>query len=129
MPLIALVPIMVLWMGYTQTARLVAIVIAVILPVAVSTSDGARLLPREFLDVGRVFGARPHQVWFGIALPAALPQLLAGVDIGLGRAFTNGVAVEVLASVSGLGYQLFDEAQRLRDEGSCGRSRGRTTSS
>src|SRR5205085_614130 len=48
MPLIALVPIMVLWMGYTETARLVAIVIAVVLPVAVSTSDGARLLPGEF---------------------------------------------------------------------------------
>ena len=116
MPLIALVPIMVLWMGYTETARLVVIAIAVVLPVAVSTSDGARLLPGEFLDVGKVFGARPHQVWFGIALPAALPQLLAGVDIGLGRAFTNGVAVEVLASVSGLGYQLFDEAQSLRDQ-------------
>jgi ABC-type nitrate/sulfonate/bicarbonate transport system permease component len=116
MPLIALVPIMVLWMGYTETARLVAIAIAVVLPVAVSTSDGARLLPPEFLDVGKVFRARPHQVWFGIALPAALPQLLAGVDIGIGRAFTNGVAVEVLASVSGLGYQLFDEAQSLRDE-------------
>ena len=116
MPLIALVPIMVLWLGYTQTARLVAIVIAVLLPVAVSATDGARLLPSDFLDVGKVFGARPHQVWFGIALPAALPQLLAGVDIGIGRAFTNGVAVEVLASVSGLGYQLFDEAQSLRDE-------------
>jgi len=115
MPLIALVPIMVLWLGYTQTARLVAIVVAVLLPVAVSTSDGARLLSPDFLDVGKVFGARPHQVWFGIALPAALPQLLAGVDIGIGRAFTNGVAVEVLASVTGLGYQLFDEAQSLRD--------------
>ena len=50
MPLIALVPIMVLWLGYTQTARLVAIVVAVVLPVAVSTSDGARLLSPDFLD-------------------------------------------------------------------------------
>src|SRR5207253_10059911 len=113
MPLIALVPIMVLWMGYTQTARLVAIVIAVILPVAVSTSDGARLLAGEFLDVGKVFGARPHQVWFGIALPAALPQLLAGVDIGLGRAFTNGVARAVVAGVSGRGYEILEEVQRV----------------
>lgn len=116
MPLIALVPIMVLWLGYTQTARLVTIVLAVALPVMVSTADGARVLPGEFLDVGRMFGARAHQVWFGIALPAALPQLLAGVDIGIGRAFTNGMAVEVLASVNGLGYQLFAESQSLRDQ-------------
>ena len=116
MPLIALVPIMVLWLGYSDTARLVTIVIAVLLPVAVTTSDGARSVPREFLDVGKTFGAKAHQVWFGIALPASLPQILAGMDIGMGRAVTNGVAVEVLASVAGLGYQLFDESQSLRDQ-------------
>ena len=70
MPLIALVPIMVLWMGYTETARLVAIAIAVVLPVAVSTSDGARLLPGEFLDVGKVFGARPASAYVEVAVTA-----------------------------------------------------------
>ena len=115
MPLIALVPIMVLWLGYTEKARLVTIVIAVFLPVVVTTSDGARSVPGEFLDVGRTFGARSLQVWFGIALPASLPQILAGMDIGIGRAITNGAAVEVLGSVSGLGYQLFALSQMLRD--------------
>jgi ABC-type nitrate/sulfonate/bicarbonate transport system permease component len=116
MPLIALVPIMVLWLGYSETARLVTIAVAVFLPVSVTTSEGASAVPSQFLDVGRIFGARPHQVWFGIALPASLPQILAGMDIGMGRAMTNGVAVEVLASVAGLGYQLFAESQALRNQ-------------
>ncbi|HEV2357441.1 MAG TPA: ABC transporter permease subunit [bacterium] len=61
--------------------------------------------------MGRVFGAKPYQVWFGIALPSTLPYLMAGVQIGLARAITNAVAVEMLASVSGLGLTAFGFAQ------------------
>lgn len=115
LPLIALIPVLVLVVGYTDTTRMVVIVLSAFLPVAVTTADGARAIPKEFLEVGRTFGARAHQVWFGIALPASLPHILAGVDIGFGRAFTSAVAVEILASIPGLGYSLYAESQSLHD--------------
>jgi ABC-type nitrate/sulfonate/bicarbonate transport system permease component len=111
LPLIALVPLVTLWLGYSPAARLAVIALSAFLPVAVTTADGAAATPQEHLDVGRVFGAKPYQVWFGIALPSALPYLMAGVQLGLARAITNAVAVEVLASVSGLGLSAFGFAQ------------------
>jgi len=118
LPLIALVPVLVLLVGYNDTTRLVVVILSAFLPVAVTTSDGARAVRKEYLDVGRAFGARSHQVWFGIALPSSLPHIMAGIDIGLGRAFTSAVAVEVLASVNGLGYTLYADSQSLHDSAS-----------
>jgi len=116
MPLIALVPLATLWLGYSPTARLVIIIISAFLPIAVTTADGARSVSEDHLDVGRIFGARAHQVWLGIAIPSALPHIMAGLDIGLGRAVTNAVAVEVLASVEGVGYTLFAQSQSFHQD-------------
>ena len=76
LPLIALVPIVILWVGYQPAARLVIVIISVFLPVAVTTADGTRAITKDFLDVGQMFGARTHNVWFGIALPSALPHIV-----------------------------------------------------
>lgn len=115
MPLIALVPLITLWVGYGSTARLAVVVVATILPVTVTTADGSRATSRDYLDVGRVFGARTHQVWLGIALPAAVPHIMAGVQISMARAVTNVVAVEVLATVSGLGLSTYSNSSSFHE--------------
>lgn len=107
MPLIALVPIVTLWLGYNWKTRLVIVFVAVILPVTVTTSDGTRATPSELIDVGRLFGARPWNIWFGISLRSAIPHIMTGLQLGISRAVTNCVAVEVLANVAGLGLSTF----------------------
>ena len=69
LPLIALVPLVIIWVGYQPAARLTIVIISVFLPVAVTTADGTRAINKDYLDVGKMFGARTHNVWFGIALP------------------------------------------------------------
>jgi ABC-type nitrate/sulfonate/bicarbonate transport system permease component len=118
LPLIALVPIVILWVGYQPAARLVIVVISVFLPVAVTTADGTRAIPKDYLDVGKMFGARTRNVWFGIALPAALPHIIAGVELGLARGITNAIAVEVLASVPGMGMSVFTKSNELNENAS-----------
>jgi NitT/TauT family transport system permease protein len=118
LPLIALVPIVILWVGYQPAARLTIVIISVFLPVAVTTADGTRAILRGHLDVGRMFGARTHHVWFGIALPTALPHIMAGIEMGFARAITNAVAVEVLASVSGMGMSIFVKSNELNENAS-----------
>ena len=107
MPLIALVPIATVWLGYNWKTRLVVVVVAVVLPVTVTTADGTRATPTELIDVGRIFGAKRRHLWFGISLPAALPHIMTGLQLGISRAVTNCVAVEVLANVAGLGLSTF----------------------
>jgi ABC-type nitrate/sulfonate/bicarbonate transport system permease component len=118
LPLIALVPIVILWVGYQPAARLVIVVISVFLPVAVTTADGTRAISKDYLDVGKMFGARTHNVWFGIALPAATPFIVAGIELGFARGITNAIAVEVLASVNGMGMSVFTKSNELNENGS-----------
>ena len=118
LPLIALVPIVILWVGYQPAARLVIVVISVFLPVAATTADGTRAIPKDYLDVGKMFGARTYDVWFGIALPSAMPHIVAGIELGLARAITNAIAVEVLASVPGMGMSVFTKSAELDENAS-----------
>lgn len=118
LPLIALVPLVIIWVGYQPEARLVIVVISVFLPVAVTTADGTRAISKDYLDVGKMFGARTHNVWFGIALPAALPFIMTGIELGFARGITNAIAVEVLASVPGMGMSVFTKSNELNENAS-----------
>ena len=118
LPLIALVPIVILWVGYQPAARLIIVIISTFLPVAVTTADGTRAIPKDYLDVGKMFGARMHHVWFGIALPSALPHIVAGIELGFARGITNAIAVEVLASVNGMGMSVFTKSNELNENAS-----------
>ena len=118
LPLIALVPIVIIWVGYQPEARLTIVVISAFLPVAVTTADGTRAIPKEYLDVGQMFGAKARHVWFGIALPTALPHIVAGIELGFARGITNAIAVEVLASVKGMGMSVFEKSGQLNDNAS-----------
>jgi ABC-type nitrate/sulfonate/bicarbonate transport system permease component len=118
LPLIALVPIVILWVGYQPAARLIIVAISAFLPVAVTTADGTRAIPREYLDVGHMFGAKAYQVWFGIALPTALPHIVTGIELGFARGITNAIAVEVLASVRGMGMSVFEKSGQLNENAS-----------
>ncbi len=118
LPLIALVPIVILWVGYQPAARLIIVIISVFLPVAVTTADGTRAINKDYLDVGKMFGARTHDVWFGIALPSAIPFIVAGIELGFARGITNAIAVEVLASVNGMGMSVFTKSNELNENAS-----------
>jgi ABC-type nitrate/sulfonate/bicarbonate transport system permease component len=118
LPLIALVPLVIIWVGYSPASRLVIVIISVFLPVAVTTADGTRAIPKDFLDVGKMFGARTHNMWFGIALPSAMPHIVAGIELGFARGITNAIAVEVLASVPGMGMSVFTKSNELNENAS-----------
>lgn len=118
LPLIALVPLVIIWVGYQPAARLTIVILSTFLPVAVTTADGTRAIPKDYLDVGQMFGAKTHHVWFGIALPAALPYIITGIELGFARGITNAIAVEVLASVNGMGMSVFTRSNELNENAS-----------
>ncbi|MGA7490380.1 MAG: ABC transporter permease subunit [Xanthobacteraceae bacterium] len=118
LPLIALVPLVIIWVGYQPAARLTIVIISTFLPVAVTTADGTRAIPKDYLDVGQMFGAKTRNVWFGIALPAALPFIITGIELGFARGITNAIAVEVLASIPGMGMSVFTKSAELNENAS-----------
>jgi ABC-type nitrate/sulfonate/bicarbonate transport system permease component len=104
MPIIALVPVMTLWFGYTSTVRLTIVALGAFLPVCLQVYDGTRSLPASYVEVAQSYHARWWNVWFGIALPASLPYLLAGFRLAVGRVLVGAVIAEYIVSLKGLGY-------------------------
>jgi ABC-type nitrate/sulfonate/bicarbonate transport system permease component len=114
LPMVAVVPLMTIWLGYTSETRLVAVALSAFLPIVVTTADGSRSIPKEYLDVARTFRAKVHNVWFGIALRNAIPYLIAGLQLAIARALVTAVAVEFLAGVPGLGYSILMQTRSFQ---------------
>jgi ABC-type nitrate/sulfonate/bicarbonate transport system permease component len=106
MPLIAVVPLLTVWFGYSPTARLAMVVLEAVLPIVYNVAEGARLVPTQFLDVTKIHHAPWWRVWGGVVLPNALPYVLAGLDLAIGRALIGAVVAEFVTAIPGLGYYL-----------------------
>jgi ABC-type nitrate/sulfonate/bicarbonate transport system permease component len=111
MPIVALVPLLTVWFGYTPAVRLVIIVIEATLPIVFNVAEGVRAASAGdgqggYEDVARAFRAPWWRVWTGVALPACLPSLLAGLDLAVGRALIGAVVAEFIAGLNGIGYYI-----------------------
>jgi ABC-type nitrate/sulfonate/bicarbonate transport system permease component len=106
MPMVAILPLVTMWFGYTEAARLATIVFAAFFSIAINAADGARSVPPDYLEVARSYRAGWREVWIGIALPASLPYLLAGIRLAAGRSLIGAVVAEFFIALDGLGYYI-----------------------
>jgi ABC-type nitrate/sulfonate/bicarbonate transport system permease component len=106
MPIVALVPLLTVWFGYTPNARLAIIVIEATLPIIFNVAEGVRSISGSYEDVARAYRAPWWRVWTGVALPASLPYLLGGIDLAIGRALIGAVVAEFIAALNGIGYYI-----------------------
>lgn len=104
MPIIAMVPVMTLWFGFSNTVRLAIVILGAFLPICLNVYDGTRKLPPTYMEVAHSYHARWWNEWFGIALPASLPYLLAGFRLAVGRVLVGVTVAEYVVSLKGLGY-------------------------
>jgi NitT/TauT family transport system permease protein len=105
-PMIIVLPLVSLWFGYTSGARLATIVFAAIFAIIINTADGARSVPREYLEVARSFRSRRLRMLVDIVMPSSLPYFLAGLRLAAGRALIGAVVAEFFLSIGGLGYYI-----------------------
>ena len=103
-PMIVVLPLFSLWFGYSINTRVATIIFAALFSIIINVADGARSVPREYLEVARSFRSRKLSVLVGIVLPASLPYLLAGFRLAAGRALIAAVVAEFFLSIGGLGY-------------------------
>jgi NitT/TauT family transport system permease protein len=104
MPMIIVLPLFSLWFGYSGTARIATIIFAAIFSIIMNVADGARSVPREFIEVAQSFRSKRVRMLAEVVLPAATPYLLAGFRLAAGRALVGAVVAEFFLSVGGLGY-------------------------
>lgn len=115
-PKIALVPMVVILFGIGEASKYAIVVISVFFLVAINTMAGVMNVDERYFDVARNNGARRWDMIWTVALPAALPSILTGINLALGFALTVIVGTELLLPQGGLGaliwqsYQLYDIA-------------------
>ena len=110
-PMVAILPLLSIWFGYSASARLATIIFAAIFPFIVNAYEGSRAVPVEFVEVARSFRAGWRAIWFGIALPSALPYLVAGLRLAVGRALVAALIAEFYVSIDGIGYYILSSTR------------------
>ena len=102
-PLVAIVPLVVLWFGLGDGAKLFIVTILAVFPILINTIAGVRNVPPTLIDVGAAFAAKEWQVFTKIILPSALPYMMTGLRLGIGRAIIGMVVAEFFTAITGLG--------------------------
>jgi sulfonate transport system permease protein len=115
-PSLAWVPLILLWLGIGETAKITLVAIGAFFPIYVALVSGIRGVDRKLVEVGTIFGLSRIALITRVLVPATLPQLLVGARIGLTQAWLFLVAAELLAATNGLGFLLTDGQQTSRTD-------------
>jgi ABC-type nitrate/sulfonate/bicarbonate transport system permease component len=114
MPMVAILPLLTLFFGYTGDARLATVVFAAIFAIIVNVSDGARAVPPEYVEVSRAFRGSGWSRLFDVVLPSSVPYLIAGLKLAAGRALIGAVIAEFYAALPGLGFYILFNTRTFR---------------
>jgi ABC-type nitrate/sulfonate/bicarbonate transport system permease component len=103
-PSVALVPLIVLWTGYETTAKVVILFLFAFFPMAINTYQGVKNVDPKLVEVGRAFRCSEGQLWVNIVLPGALPFIVTGLRLAVGRGLIGMVLADLYTAISGVGY-------------------------
>jgi NitT/TauT family transport system permease protein len=113
-PLVALVPLYVLWFGLGQEAQVAIVASFSFFPLLLNTYHGAKNVDPALLDVARSFGASQLHTWRWVVLPSAIPYVAAGVNLALGHALSGLIIAELYTNASGLGALTVESANTFQ---------------
>ncbi len=103
-PNLALLPLVILWFGIGDEARLFLISLGVMFPIYLNTFHGIRNIDPGLIEMGQVYGLNPWQLFWKIILPGAMSSILVGVRFSLGIMWLTLIVAETIAADSGIGY-------------------------
>ena len=116
-PDIALLPLILLWFGFGMTGRVVVVFLAAFFPIMINTYAGVRDAPRDLLEVAASFGVKTETGRLRkVILPAALPLIMAGYRLGIGRAVVGMAVAEVYLRLGGLGTLIVQYGAAFRTD-------------
>jgi sulfonate transport system permease protein len=115
-PFLAVLPLVIVWLGIGEGAKIFLVAFGVVFPVYMNTVLGIRQVDPKLLELGRVTGLSNWQLIRRIVLPGALPSILNGVRYALATAWLALVVAETIAASSGIGFLAMDAREFLRTD-------------
>ncbi|MEE6178256.1 ABC transporter permease [Mycobacterium sp. 050134] len=115
-PSLAWVPLLLLWFGIDETPKVMLVAIGAFFPIYTTTASALAHVDTQLLEVGRAYGRHGASLLATVMLPAAAPELVNGLRLGLANAWLFLVAAELIASSKGLGFLLIDSQNTGRTD-------------
>jgi sulfonate transport system permease protein len=103
-PHLALIPLVILWFGIDETAKLFLVALGVFFPIYLNTLHGIRTVDPQLIEMGRIYGMGNGELFRRVIFPSALPSIFVGVRFALGIMWLTLIVAETIAASSGLGY-------------------------
>jgi ABC-type nitrate/sulfonate/bicarbonate transport system permease component len=105
-PQVALTPLLMMWFGLGYTVKAVVIFLFAFFPILINTASGVRNVGGSTIEVGRAYMASRTQILLKVVFPAAVPFIMAGIRVAIGRAVVGMVVAELFTAITGLGAML-----------------------
>src|SRR5580700_1342297 len=115
-PHLAMIPLVILWFGIGEPAKLFLIVTGVFFPIYVNTVHGIRSTDRKLIEMGRIYGLTPWELLVTVVLPSALPSILVGLRYALGIMWLTLIVAETIACDNGIGYMTMNAREFLQTD-------------
>ncbi|MBW4687903.1 MAG: aliphatic sulfonate ABC transporter permease SsuC [Komarekiella atlantica HA4396-MV6] len=115
-PNLALIPLVILWFGIGDQARLFLVSIGVFFPIYLNTFHGIRSVDPGLIEMGRVYGLKTRELLWQIIFPGALSSILVGVRFSLGIMWLTLIVAETIAADSGLGYMAMNAREFMQTD-------------
>jgi len=103
-PHLALIPLVILWFGIDEQAKLFLVALGVFFPIYLNTLHGIRTVDPQLIEMGRIYGMNDSELFRRVIFPGALPSIFVGVRFALGIMWLTLIVAETIAASSGLGY-------------------------
>ena len=113
MPLVALVPLLILWLGLGFAVKVAVVFLMALFPICINTWLGVVAVPKTLIEVGKSFVAPNIVILRRIVLSAMLPYIMAGIRLAVGRAVVAMVIAEFFTTISGLGAVIINSANNF----------------
>jgi len=113
-PHLALIPLVILWFGIDEAAKVFLVALGVFFPIYVNTLHGVRSVDPHLLEMARAYGMTQHAVFRRVVLPGALPSILVGLRYGLGIMWLTLIVAETISASSGIGYMAMNAREFMQ---------------
>ena len=113
-PMVALVPVLVLWFGFGTGAKIVIVFLFAVFPVLINTARGVQEVDPKLEEVTRSFCSSERRRWRDLILPSAVPYIVTGIRLAIGRGLIGVVVAEFYTAIAGLGFLIVSSANAFR---------------
>jgi sulfonate transport system permease protein len=115
-PHLAIIPLVILWFGIAESAKVFLVAIGVLFPIYLNTYHGIRTVDRGLIEMARVYGLSPIALFWRVILPGALPSILIGLRYALGIMWLTLIVAETISASSGIGYMTMNAREFLQTD-------------